>query len=100
VGKGGKPAHYFCFRRCMGVSYSEKIEDTEFSGNNTIVPLAADATFTGVAELNNSPHVGVSCFSDTSGTLYFDFSINGTDWRTFPTSAVSVFFNVTEYQLT
>lgn len=42
--------------------------------NTTIKPLAADATFTGVAELNEQPDVIVSCYSSSSGTLYFDFS--------------------------
>lgn len=67
------------------------------SGNTTTTPLAASATFTGTAELDIHSDVMVSCFSDTAGTLYFDFSVNGTDWRTFPSNGFSVSANIHEF---
>ena len=65
--------------------------------NTTTTPLSSGATFTGTAENNNHPDVMVSCFSDTDGTLYFDFSVNGTDWRTFPTAGFQVTANIHEF---
>jgi hypothetical protein len=57
-------------------------------GNSTITPTTS---FTGTAEQNDQPEVMVSCYSDDqAGTLYFDFSVNGTDWRTFPSSGFIV----------
>jgi len=65
--------------------------------NSTTTPLSASATFTGTAEQNQSSDVMVSCFSDTAGTLYFDFSVDGTNWRTFPTSGFVIAANVHEF---
>ena len=56
------------------------------TGNSTVVPLTGAATFTGTAEDNDYPEVMVSCISDVAGTLYFDFSVDGTNWNTFPSS--------------
>ena len=56
----------------------------ESQNNSSTTALAADATFTGVGEENAFPQIGVSCQSDVSGTLYFDFSVDGTNWGTFP----------------
>lgn len=60
------------------------------SGNTTTTPLASSATFTGTAEQNPFASVLCSCYSDTAGTLYFDFSVNGTDWRTSPSSGFPI----------
>lgn len=63
--------------------------------NSTITPTTS---FTGTAETNAFSDVMVSCYSDDqAGTLYFDFSVNGTDWRTFPTSGFSVAAGVHEF---
>jgi len=70
---------------------------TQSTGNTTTTPLSSGATFTGTAETNNHPDVMVSCFSDTDGTLYFDFSVNGTDWRTFPPAGFQVSANIHEF---
>lgn len=67
------------------------------STNNSTTPLSGGATFTGTAEQNNYPDVMCSCFSDTAGTLYFDFSVNGTDWRTFPSSGFAVAAGIHEF---
>lgn len=52
--------------------------------NNSTTPLTAGATFTGTAEQNNFPDVYISCVTDQAGTLYFDFSNDGTNWNVFP----------------
>ena len=65
--------------------------------NSTTATLSGDATYTGIGEQNAHSDVMVSCFSDTAGTLYFDFSVNGTDWRTFPVAGFSVAANIHEF---
>ncbi len=49
--------------------------------NSTITPLAGAATFTGTGEQNPFEGALISCYADVIGTLYVDFSVNGTDWR-------------------
>lgn len=50
------------------------------TANSTATPLNAGQTFTGTGELNNLPDVAVSCVTDQDGTLYMEFSSNGTNW--------------------
>ena len=69
----------------------------ESSANSSTSTLLGAATFTGTSELNTQPDVMVSCYADVAGTLYFDFSINGTDWRTFPTSGFVVSAGIHEF---
>lgn len=58
----------------------------------------ATDSFTGTAEQVLAPDVMVSCYSDDqAGTLYFDFSVNGTDWRAFPTDGFKVAAGVHEF---
>lgn len=80
---------------------------TEFPGygmgvtstlNSTTTPLSTGATYTGTGEQNHFPQVGVMVKTDNSGTLYFDFSNDGTNWdSTFPTSGFSVASGVSEF---
>jgi len=65
--------------------------------NSSTTPLGGSETFTGLKELNDYPDVMCSCYSDVAGTLYFDFSINGTDWRTFPGSGFNVSAGIHEF---
>ena len=58
--------------------------------NTTSVPLASGATFTGEGEVAPADGVSVSCQTDNSGTLYFDFSVDGTNWASFPTNGFVV----------
>lgn len=81
----------------MGEFTSQVFGGTVSDGNTSIVALSGAATFTGTSELNSHPDVMCSCYSDVSGTLYFDFSVNGTDWRTFPASGFSVAAGVHEF---
>lgn len=60
------------------------------ASNNTTTALTGSATYTGTWEMNNYPDVMVSCITDVSGTLYFDFSVDGTNVNTFPTSGFTV----------
>lgn len=48
--------------------------------NSRATILAAGATFTGTAELNGFNDVMVSVKTDENGTLYMDFSPDGTNW--------------------
>lgn len=69
------------------------------TGNNTTANLSASATYTGTAELNPLPDVMVSCKADVAGTLYFDFSNDGTNWDTFPTQGFSVDADIHEFHI-
>lgn len=60
------------------------------SGNSSTTPLGSGATFTGTGEQNEYPDVMVSCQQDNTGTLYFDFSVDGTNWSTFPVNGFAV----------
>lgn len=71
--------------------------NVESTANTTTTTLGSGATYTGTGEVAPADGVTVSCFSDTAGTLYFDFSVNGTDWRTFPTSGFTVSASIHEY---
>lgn len=60
------------------------------TSNTSTTPLNAGVTFTGTGEQNNFTDVMVSCKTDQAGTLYFDFSVDGTNWETFPSTGISV----------
>lgn len=52
-------------------------------------PLAGAATYTSSAELSPRSMVLVQAFSDVAGTLYLDFSIDGTNWDSvFPVGGI------------
>jgi len=65
--------------------------------NSSSTLLTGASTFTGTAELNDDLWVAVSCFSDVAGTLYFDFSVDGTNWNTFPSSGFTVSAGIHEF---
>ncbi len=48
--------------------------------NSTTTLLTAGSTFTGTAELNAYPDVMITVKTDQNGTLYFDFSPDGTNF--------------------
>lgn len=48
--------------------------------NSTSTPLNAGVTFTGTADNNQYPESIVVAYTDQDGTLYCDFSTNGTNW--------------------
>lgn len=66
--------------------------------NSTTTPLGSGATYTGTGEQNDWPHVGVMVKTDNSGTLYFDFSNDGTNWdSTYPVAGFGVASGVSEF---
>lgn len=67
------------------------------SANSTSTHPGSGETFTGTLEPSRADGVTVSCQSSTSGTLYFDFSVDGTNVTTFPTSGFSVAAGIHEY---
>jgi len=79
------------------MSYLPNLNSTPSVGNSTTALLSGDATFTGAGELNTLPDVQVSCLSSSSGTLYFDFSVDGTNWGAFPTAGFSVAAGIHEF---
>ena len=79
------------------MSYFKQPEGVVSTLNTSIALLPSGSTFTGTAELNTHPDVMVSCHTDKAGTLYFDFSNNGTDWNTFPTAGFAVSANIHEF---
>lgn len=70
---------------------------TQSTLNTTTTPLGAGATYTGTFEQNYAPWVGVSCKTDVAGTLYFDFSNDGSNVDTFPPVGFSVSAGVHEF---
>ena len=67
------------------------------SDNTSIVPVSASGTFTGVWEKNNQSDVMVSLQTDTSGTLYFDFSVDGINSSAFPVEGFEVTSGIHEF---
>ena len=58
-------------------THNSKVLDT----NGTTTPLNASATFTGTAvDVSGYPSVVVAVYTDQAGTLYMDFSTDGTNW--------------------
>lgn len=50
--------------------------------NSTTTPLASGASFIGTGELNDYSDVMVQVATDQDGTLWYDFSMDGTNWDT------------------
>lgn len=67
------------------------------TSNTTTTPLASGATYTGTGEVAPHDGVTVSCKTDNPGTLYFDFSPDGTNWDAFPSSGFRVAADIHEY---
>ncbi len=60
------------------------------SVNTSTGALAASATYTGTGELNQLPYVIVDCTADVSGTLFFEFSVDNSNWSAYPKNGISV----------
>lgn len=67
--------------------------DTHADGS-TIIGL-----FIGASEQNTQPDAMISLKSDTSGTLYVDFSNDDTNWDTFPVLGFNVTANIHEFHI-
>ena len=68
-------------------------------GNTTTGTLAADATYTGTFEQNDYPDVMTSLQMSTSGTLYYDFSVDGSFFSTFPVNGFMVSAGIHEFHV-
>lgn len=69
-------------------------------GNSTTAELGGGATFTGPGEQSPQPSVGVMLLTDAAGTLFFDFSGDGSNWdSTFPTAGFAVAANIPEFHV-
>jgi len=60
---------------------------------------SAIGVYIGTSELNTRTEVLVSLKSDTIGTEYFDFSIDNTNWDTFPVSGFNISANIHEFHV-
>lgn len=71
---------------------------TEISSlNASSVPLSGGATFTGTGEQNNLPQVMTIVQTDATGTCYFDFSVDGTNWSAYPSNGFKVASGINEF---
>lgn len=69
----------------------------ESTVNTTTTPLSSGATFTGTFEQNHFPDVMTSLQTDNSGTLYYDFSVDGVNVNTFPVGGFKVSAGIHEF---
>ena len=65
--------------------------DNVISGGNWSVD-----TYTGAGEQNDYAYVGVNLQVDEAGTLYFDFSQDGTNWSSYPVAGFNVASGINE----
>ena len=73
------------------------IAGEQSTDNTTTTALGSGETYTGTWEKNDYPDVMVSCQTDNGGTLYFDFSVDGTNVSTFPVAGFSVSSGIHEF---
>lgn len=78
----------------MGATSSAEGVNTE---TDITGALWSSNTWTGATELNTKDQVGVSLQTDEAGTLFFDFSVDGTNFTAFPTNGFSVTSGVHEF---
>ena len=65
--------------------------DTVISGGNWV-----GNTYTGAGEENDFAYVGVNLQVDEAGTLFFDFSQDGTNWSTYPVNGFTIASGINE----
>lgn len=80
-------------------SHDAGFEQIQSLVNSSTVPLSSAATYTGTWEKNNYADVGVSLQTDNGGVLYFDFSPDGVNANTFPSSGFTVASGVHEFHI-
>lgn len=81
----------------MSITFFPDESGVSSANNTTTTPLSGGSTYTGAADRNSLPDVMVSCQTDADGTLYFDFSVDGTNWSTFPTAGFAVSAGIHEF---
>lgn len=62
----------------------------ESARNTTVRALHAGEEFIGEQEFNSTRDVMVSCKSDTAGTIFFEFSVDGQNWEVYPSYGFEV----------
>jgi hypothetical protein len=65
--------------------------------NTTETPLTGDGTYTGDVSIDPQTDVMVSCITDATGTLYFDFFVDEHNFTTFPVSGFEVSAGIHEF---
>lgn len=76
-----------CVRGAFGTSATIHTSGTTVTG-----------AFVGLSELNAQPNVAVSLSCNANGTLYSQFSNDGTTWSTFPVNGYTITANIGEFQ--
>lgn len=64
------------------MSYSPYLNGILSENNNSTTPLLASDSFVGIAEQTDHPNLLVQVKTDQDGTLYVEFSPDGTNWDT------------------
>lgn len=72
-----------------GTNYIPSSVVIQSASNTTTTPLGSSATFTGTAESNNYRSVACDIRTDAECTVFFDFSVDGTNWTTYPVNGFS-----------
>lgn len=72
-------------------------ESTKSNVNSSTTLLASGGTYTGTFEVSERPQVGVSLQSDVGGTMFFDFSPDGSAVNTFPVNGFAIAAGVHEF---
>jgi hypothetical protein len=84
----------------MSYSPNEKLSTTSISGINSDNVISGgnwtSNTYTGSGEENNYAYVGVNLQVDESGTLFFDFSQDGSNWSSYPVAGFDVVSGINE----
>jgi hypothetical protein len=60
---------------------------------------ATTGVFIGASDLSTQPDVMVALSSSTSGSEFFDFSADGTEWSTFPVTGFTVAAGIHEFHI-
>lgn len=80
-----------------GWSVANKKKGYKSDVNSSTSALSSGATFTGSGEFTDEPDVMLVCETDNTGTLYTDFSQDGTNWTTFPTAGFKLASGINEF---
>lgn len=84
-----------------GISGSDLTGVTRGAFDSTAVAhdsgVAISGIYIGTSDQSAQPDVGVSLKSDVSGTLYFDFSNDDTNWDSFPVTGFAIVADVHEF---
>lgn len=80
---------------------SDVNSETSAEGVNTDYTISggnwSGDTYTGAGELTEFEYVVTSLQTDEDGTLFYDFSVDGTNWTTFPTNGFAISAGIHAY---